>query len=232
MKRLAPVFAVAMFASAAGAIAGCADGTTDASPAEADLANLAGADAGTQPQSNTTKVPPPAETPDDKDAGSAPSNADGGTPDSGTPDSGTTVSCNAPNTCTGATKLGNVSGDTGSDVQTASGTTSEWFTVRVTEDDTGLFATRLALTATLTSPPGSNFDLFFYVPSTDTVECSAVSQQSAKTSGPDTASVQFGETGAFFDNVDDSRTVTVEVRHVSGNCDPAQKWTLTLNGNQ
>ena len=31
---------------------------------------------------------------------------------------------------------------------------------------------------------------------------------------------------------DDSRWVTVEVRHVSGTCQPSAPWTLTLSGNQ
>ena len=30
----------------------------------------------------------------------------------------------------------------------------------------------------------------------------------------------------------DDRTVTVEVRHVSGTCNPNQKWTLNLAGNK
>jgi hypothetical protein len=44
--------------------------------------------------------------------------------------------------------------------------------------------------------------------------------------------VEFGETGALANGANDARTVTVEVRHVSGNCDPSEKWTLTVSGNQ
>jgi hypothetical protein len=86
--------------------------------------------------------------------------------------------------------------------------------------------------AVLVSPAGTNFDLYMYVPSADTLECSVVTASSTSTSATDTASVEFGESGTFANGVDDSRTVTVEVRHVSGSCSAGAKWSLTLYGNQ
>jgi hypothetical protein len=132
----------------------------------------------------------------------------------------------------GAADLGSVSGDTGSDVKTASGTGSKWFTVRVTEDDSSAFAAKLWMKATLNSPAGSNYDLYVYVPGSDTRECSAVTKSSTLTSTTDTAGVEFGEGGTFSNGSDDDRTVTVEVRHVSGPCGPTAQWNLTINGNQ
>ena len=47
----------------------------------------------------------------------------------------------------------------------------------------------------------------------------------------DSAHAQWGETGTFSNGADDSRTVTVEVRWVSGTCSPTAKWSLTVRGN-
>jgi hypothetical protein len=84
--------------------------------------------------------------------------------------------------------------------------------------------------ATLTSPPGANFDLYVYVPGSDTRECSAVSNSST-TTGFDSAGVEFGEGGTFSNGSNDDRTVTVEVRWVSGTCAPGATWTLNVYGN-
>lgn len=222
-----------------GALVGCAEGA-EAEPAESFLAT-APIEAGTEEEDESVKIPapsnPPADEEDDVDAGAgggSDAGADSGTkPDAGgggNPGGG--GSCASPNTCTGATNLGSVSGDTGADVKTAEGHTSQWFTVRVTENDSGVFGVQLWMTATLTSPPGSNYDLYVYVPSSDTLECSAVSYQSTTTSSTDSATAKFGEGGGLSNGSSDDRTVTVEVRHVSGTCDPANKWKLTLAGNK
>jgi hypothetical protein len=138
--------------------------------------------------------------------------------------------CASPNTCVGATDLGSISGDTGADTQTAQGSGSQWFKIRVTENDSSLFAVSLMAKAELTSPPGTNFDVYVYVPGNGTdQECSAVTASST-TTGADSAKVEFGESGTFSNGIDDSRTVTVEVRWVSGVCSPGAKWTLTVRG--
>lgn len=225
------------------ALVGCAEGD-EADPSEAFL-SASPVEAGAEEEpSDSVKLPAPsnpepeddADDQDDagpgdgKDAGGTDAGADSGTPPPPPPPP--TGSCAAPNTCAGATHLGSVSGDTGSDVQSAQGHTSQWFTVRVTEDDSGPFGVQLWMTATLASPPGTNFDLYVYVPSSDTRECSAVSYQSTSTAANDMATAKFGESGVFSNGSNDDRTVTVEVRHVSGTCDPASKWTLNLYGNK
>jgi hypothetical protein len=140
--------------------------------------------------------------------------------------------CTASNTCMAAADLGTVSGDTGADQQSAQGTGSKWFTVRVTENDSSIFAVPLWMKATLTSPPSANYDLYVYVPATDTRECSAVTGSSTSSATTDTAGVEFGESGSVSNGKSDDRTVTIEVRHVSGPCTPSDQWTLTVDGNQ
>jgi hypothetical protein len=222
-------------AGGAVAIVGCAVGSTTDDTATNDLAN-APIEAGTDDEASVKLAPPaPPSTDDGGDAGSGGDGGGGGDAgsggDGGADAGGGGISCNAPNACTSSTNLGTVSGDTGSDTLSQQGTTAEWLTVRVTENDNGPLADPLKMKVTLVSPPGANFDLYLYVPSSDTLECSAVSSSSTSTSSTDTASVLFGETGTFANGVDDSRTVTVEVRHVSGSCSPGAKWSLTLQGN-
>ena len=192
----------------------------------------------TLPPSNPPKDPPPADDdagtgdPDAGTGGDAGGNTGGNNGGNNGGGTGTGTSCAATNTCMGAADLGMVSGDQGADVKSSQGTGSKWFTVRVTEDDNSAFGAKLWMKATLTSPPGANYDLYVYVPGSDTRECSAVSKSSTLSSTTDTAGVEFGEGGTFSNGSSDDRTVTVEVRHVSGPCSATDQWTLTINGNQ
>ncbi|MCW5835476.1 MAG: hypothetical protein KIS78_23945 [Labilithrix sp.] len=242
MKRQVTALFVLVPLAGLVALVGCAEGD-EADPSEAFL-SATPVEAGAEEEPDeSVKLPAPsnpapeddADDEEDAGAGDADAGKDAGA-DSGTPPPPppppTGGACAAPNTCAAATHLGSVSGDTGSDVQSAQGHTSQWFTVRVTEDDSGIAGVQLWMTATLTSPPGTNFDLYLYVPSSDTRECSAVSYQSTSTTANDTATAKFGESGLFSNGSNDDRTVTVEVRHVSGACDPASKWTLNLYGNK
>lgn len=174
------------------------------------------------------------------DAGGDPPGQDAGTTDGGGSDAGagdgggdggTTAGCGAPNTCLAATSLGNLSGDTGAGTLTRQGSSSEWFTVRITEDDSGTFGSPLKARLTLSSPAGTNYDLYVYVPDSDTRACTTPTHTGVGSSADDVVNLDFGEQGLFANGSDDSRTVSVEVRHSSGPCDAAHKWTLTLRGN-
>ncbi len=210
---------------AVGAVAACAEGAS----AEVLDAKLPSEPAASEDAGATITVPSPA-TPD--------SNVDI-TPDAGSSDAGADpmVACASPNKCNSSTDLGPVSGDTGADVKQATGHTSKWFRVKVTEGQTqnSLFdLTPLKLSAKLTSPIGSNYDLLVYVPKDDSLECSAVTAGSTSPGTSDSASVSFGD-----ETVDlvpllpaDDRAVTIEVRHVSGPCDPAAPWKLEVFGNK
>ena len=236
MKSIASALLVLVPLAGIAALVGCAEGA-EADPAESFLASSP-VEAGREEEGEeSVKIPPPSnppeedeEKPGDADAGGGGSDAGA---DSGTkPDSGGGGACTSPNTCSAAVNLGEVSGDKGADVKTAQGHTSQWFTVRVTEDDSDIVGVELGMTATLTSPPGTNYDLYIYVPGSDTLECSAVSHQSTSSSATDTATARFGEGGVLSNGSSDDRTVTVEVRHVSGTCDATKKWTLKVEGNK
>lgn len=132
--------------------------------------------------------------------------------------------------CATAVNLGSLSGDTGAGKKTADGTGSQWFRIRVFEDDLSIFGRALTASMTLTSPPGTNFDLFVFVSGTaSSVECLAATKSST-TSGADSVAVKWGELETV-NGVDDSRNVTVEVRWVSGIVVPPATWSLTISGN-
>ena len=85
----------------------------------------------------------------------------------------------------------------------------------------------MKLTATLTSPPGSTFEIYAYLGSSPgVVECTTVEQ--AGSGGM--LSFEWGETGGIANGSDDSRMVTLEVRYVSGTCPSGQTWTLSAHG--
>jgi hypothetical protein len=225
--------------SALAALIGCAVGT-DPGVGVADLASLpveAGGDENSVvlPPSNRSTVDAAADDDGSADAGSEPDAASDAGPDSGGSDGGGGgggATCASPNVCAGATDLGTVNADTGSDTKTAGGSGSQWFTIRANEGDSSVFASRMNLKAELTSPPGTNFDLFMYVPGGSSgQECSAVTVSSTNASGLDTVHHGWGESGTFSNGSDDSRTVTIEVRWVSGSCSAADKWSLIVRGN-
>jgi hypothetical protein len=161
----------------------------------------------------------------------AATNVDSGGGGGGGGGGGTTTSCATPNICSSATDLGSISGDTGADVKTASGTGSQWFKIRVTEDDSSVTGLSLLTRVELVSPPGANFDLFVYLAGGSSgQECATVKSSSTNASGLDTTSTEWGESGLFSNGSDDSRTLSIEVRWVSGTCSAATPWSLTVRG--
>jgi hypothetical protein len=147
-------------------------------------------------------------------------------------DAPSNATCNSGMTCAQAMSLGTVDGDQNSDSKTTTGYESAWFNVRVNEGDSSVFAAGMKLTVNLTSPPGENFDLYLYVnTSTDVTECTSVSASSTNTGTTDQARLTWGESGTFSNGVDDSRTVSIEVRPVSGNCSASDQYTLVVYGN-
>lgn len=138
--------------------------------------------------------------------------------------------CASTATCAGAMNLGSISGDTGSQKVTGTGYQSGWFSVRVTEDDSSVFGTKLSMTAKLTSPGAANYDVFVYFNSgNDSVECNNPSASGTTTNPVDTARISWGE-GAVSNGDDDSRTVSVEVRPISGGCSAGATYTIELQG--
>lgn len=226
-----------------GAIAvACANGTIDDDDdgglpvAEEDsgepVPTSTGRDSSTPPLRDASPPPTDAATSDGStDGGTIVDGGDGGTT---TPDGGTSpTACNSPNACLGATIMTDVSGDSGSDVSTISGTTSQWVKIRVSEDDSNVFANDLELKLTLTSPPGTVFNMRVYLASDGSSQkCTGPDRTTTSTTTSATTSIEWGESGTFSNNNDDDRTVTIEIFNTSGTCAAGQTWTLRAEGNK
>jgi hypothetical protein len=129
--------------------------------------------------------------------------------------------------------MGSLSGDTSSSDAHASGATSQWLLLDVTENDSGIFGVPMKLAVTLTSPPGENFDLYLYLAGdSSSTQCTTVAGSSTNGAGQtDTVSITWGEMGTFSNGSDDSAHVSVEVRSAPGNtCDSSASWSLTAHG--
>ena len=120
--------------------------------------------------------------------------------------------CTSSATCAAAMDLGSVSGDDVTSSVTASGYQSAWYKVRVTEDDSSPFANDLAILAQLTSPPGTNYDVYVYVNTgSDVVECTTPTGSGTSTGTTDQARLTWGETGR-------SRTATMTAARSRSRC--------------
>jgi hypothetical protein len=138
--------------------------------------------------------------------------------------------CATASTCQTAMDLGSVSGDTGAVMRSASGYQSAWYKVRVTEDDSGVFGIKLSATIRLTSPAASNYDVFAYVNTgSDVVECTTSSGTLTTSGTNDSVYIIWGE-GSVSNGSDDGRTVSIEVRPISGTCAPTDPWQLVVTG--
>ncbi len=145
---------------------------------------------------------------------------------------GAPVSCTSPNGCPTGTALGTLRGDKGSDSVQATGATSQWLTVRLVEADSSPIGQGMQVAATLTSPPGANFDLYLYLnKGSDQSACGSASTDESKllAGQTDVANVRWGE-GAIANGAVDDRTLSIEVRQVSGTC-TAATWSLDVQGN-
>lgn len=131
----------------------------------------------------------------------------------------------APNTCTAATEIEAIDGDTGSDVRTLNGITSKWFKLRINEGSN--LINDLSYVVTLKSPPGMDFDLYEYVGDGAATNClgSAIHAMGDPESVSDAWSDSIG--------TDNGRWISLEVRYISGSaCGADAKWTLTAEGHK
>jgi len=129
--------------------------------------------------------------------------------------------------------LTSIAGDQSGSTDNATGTTSEWLRIDLTEQDNSPIGHPMKLTAVLTSPSGSNFDLYAYLGSkVGDIQCTTPKGQSTNPAGQtDTVSFEWGELGPLANGVDDSATVMLEVRWVSGTCSSGNTWSLAVHGN-
>jgi hypothetical protein len=133
-------------------------------------------------------------------------------------------------TCPTATVIGEVSGDTGSPLLSREGTEPSWVTFQVTEDNDGVTGEAVSFTATLTSPPGYDFDLFVSRgPLGGATGCGGTMQMSTSAGPEDVVHMSWGE-GALANGADDRAWVAAEIRPKDGVCDPTASWSLVVEG--
>lgn len=218
-------------ASAAAVAVACATGTV----ADDDAGELPveEEDSGVVTPVRDSATPPQKDAASPTDAGTGDSGplVDGGG-DGGT--DGGTGQCVAPNTCVGGITMTPVSGDKNADTSTQTGSTSRWLKIRVSEDDSGVLAESMKLKLTLTSPPGTNFDMRVYLAgdgSSQKCPPTGPDRTTNTVAGADVTSIEWGESG-IANGSDDDRTVSIEIVHVSGTCTTGQNWTLLAEGNK
>lgn len=154
--------------------------------------------------------------------------------DAGPPDAGLPDPCAYPAPCASATSMGSVSGDTGSGFLRATGSTSKWLVVRVTEDDGSIFShPDIRAKFTLTHDPNTRFDLYVYRSSgTGDRNCSSVTTTGSRSNTTNVANASLSWSDTYgLGGTDDSRNIVLEVRHVSGPCGAARPWYLDVDGN-
>jgi hypothetical protein len=147
-------------------------------------------------------------------------------------DSAPVDTCASGQTCAAEASLGSVSGDTDFDMLTASGYQSAWYSVRVTEDDDGLFGIPLGFYVGLTSPASAHYQLFVYLDTDDDVVLCTGALSTTVSGTTESVTTEWGETGTFSNGDDDSRTISIEVRAPASGCDAGQPWSLTVYGDE
>jgi hypothetical protein len=113
-------------------------------------------------------------------------------------------------------------------MDTATVTTSKWFSVLVVDSSDPFSSDPESYTATLTSPPGMQFNLYAYesmIASSPTPNCFAAAIHGM--GDPETISDQWTDNPLSTDD----RIILLEVRYVSGDlCGSSAQWTLTVAG--
>jgi hypothetical protein len=151
------------------------------------------------------------------------------------PDAMTGTPCTSGAVCSGAQPLPPISGDTGAQKQIAQGYQSAWYQLRVTEDNSDPFSpVYMSAEIKLTSPVGTDFDVFVYLNAGSDVgqECSIQEGTKTTSGNVETVLVEWGEMGIFPNGSDDSRTMSIEIRPASGTCSTGQVWQLEVTGDQ
>jgi hypothetical protein len=191
-----------------------------ASPsAKAKIGTCSGVDAG------LVTPPPPS------DAGAEASPTTDAATDASSGDGST--SCAPATTCQTGGAIGSISGDTSpaSNGVTRTGTSSAWFAVLVTENDNGVGGKAMGARAQLATTTGANYDLHVWMSPSAAPTARVCNMLAGSSTLPDgqieEVNLSWGE-GIGGNNADDTRIVMLEVRHVSGPCEAAYPWTLTM----
>lgn len=127
--------------------------------------------------------------------------------------------------CASAGTLPEVRGDEGNDFSSATGETSAFFHVYVSESVSDPFDyPQLSYTAQLVSPPGVDYDLYVYTGNDGGPNCQATPVKGVTSGSAKVVTDTWGDSPGS----EDGTWITVEVRYVSGSaCDA---WSLTVFG--
>jgi len=135
----------------------------------------------------------------------------------------------AAESCGSARDLGALSGDRGASDNwvEVTGEGSAWAKVRIREDRS--VAHSLRVEARLQVSADSNYDLYLYrSDSADVQSCTNLVESSVQAMGAAEQAVETWDYETVLGNSrDDSRIITIEVRHAGGACGP---WTLRVQG--
>ncbi|HTR49511.1 MAG TPA: hypothetical protein VMJ10_02325 [Kofleriaceae bacterium] len=141
------------------------------------------------------------------------------------------ATCTTTVTCTTATVLPGIGGDEdGASSSSASGYQAAWYSIRLSETDSGPFADPMSIETTLTSPSGAMFDLLVYVNTgSDQLDCTTPTGTVTTNGASEASNIEWGETGTFANDADDSRTVSIQISpHVGASCSPGETWSLSI----
>jgi hypothetical protein len=208
--RLFAVVLVSIFGATAIACGGGKGGGSSsdgATPAKSSKKGSNADDPGTSPEGDPSQGTPTEPTPG-QDAG-PPKEGGPGTP----PPNG--LACKELTACGTTTQLAAVHGDSGGSTVRATGAGSQWFSVRVQKLDFG--SAPLSIDVALTSPAGAEYEVHLY-------EDDCKTEIESPTVQPD------GSSDVYSTWTGQGKNVTIEVRYLSGACDPGKKWTLDVTG--
>ncbi len=138
----------------------------------------------------------------------------------------------SPNTCMTAETVPSVAGDENDPVQTRFGVTSKWLQVQITEENSSVLSDDLSYTVTLTSAPGTDYDLIVHQGAEDGPPNCTVAPRPTTDLGNGVEEVSAGwDDDQGIGGEDDSLWLSIEVRYVSGTaCDASAQWTLEIEG--
>jgi hypothetical protein len=135
----------------------------------------------------------------------------------------------SPNQCANATNIGILAGDKNQPAVVIIGTTSEWFVIKIEEQDSNIFEEDMSYTVWLESPASTAYDLFVYQGAQDgPPNCNATPKVGTLINGELVVSDGWDDDQGF-GGEDDSVYLCIEVVWVSGE-DCTSPYTLTVQG--
>lgn len=135
-------------------------------------------------------------------------------------------------TCETAELLPSIAGDESNFPTERSGTSSRWFQVQIREEVGSVFEEDLSYTVTLTSAPGTDYDLIIHQGGQDDPpNCNATAKLGVDQGGGVETVHDSWDDDQGIGGEDDHVWLNIEVRYVSGTeCDGNAEWVLQIQG--